>query len=158
MLFETLRPLALKTLAAILIMVAPPIALSIASAHAHEVVSGPNGGPIVDLGSHHLELVARNGHIELFVTDAKGAPVNVANASANLVILAGTKKLTATLAPDGARAENGILAADLALSDRGPYTIVAVVTLSSAKPLQGKFKIEKPLASLALPRNARNAG
>jgi hypothetical protein len=36
---------------------------------AHDVAKGPHGGPVVEAGSHHLELVAKGNGVEVFITD-----------------------------------------------------------------------------------------
>jgi hypothetical protein len=41
---------------------------------AHET-KGPNGGRVADAGSYHVELVARNDVVELYVSDAADKPV-----------------------------------------------------------------------------------
>lgn len=112
------------------------------NAVAHEVKAGPNGGPITDLGEIHLELVMKAQKIDLFVTDAKGDPVDVSEASANLIILAGTKKHATKLAP----VADSVLGNTFAVPDPGPYTVVAIVTIPGKKPYQGRFKISALLA------------
>ncbi len=41
---------------------------------AHDIDRGPNGGRVVDAGDYHVELVARDGGIEVFVTDSDEKP------------------------------------------------------------------------------------
>ena len=36
---------------------------------AHEVKSGPNGGRVVEAGDFHVEMVAKNNTIDVFLTD-----------------------------------------------------------------------------------------
>ena len=111
---------------------------------AHEVKAGPNGGPLVDLGEIHLELVMKANKIDLFVTDAEGATVDVSSASANLIILAGTKKHVVKLGP----VADSILGESFSIPDAGPYTVVAVVIIPGKKPFQGRFTLPELLAFL----------
>jgi hypothetical protein len=41
---------------------------------AHEVEKGPNGGRIVDAGAYHVELVAKDSTIDVFLSDSKDQP------------------------------------------------------------------------------------
>ncbi len=121
------------------------IALGVAyGAKAHEVKAGPNGGPLTDLGEIHLELVMKADKIDLFVTDAEGSPVDVSTASANLIILAGTKKHVVKLGP----VADSILGESFSIPDAGPYTVVAVVVIPGKKPFQGRFTLPELLAFL----------
>lgn len=123
------------------------IALSLAAfltvnSVAHEVKVGPNGGPVTDLGALHLELIMKTEKIDLFVTDAKGDPVDVSNASANVIILAGTKKHVTKLAP----VADSVLGNTFSVPDPGPYTVVVIVTIPGKKAYQGRFKVSALLA------------
>lgn len=70
-----------------------------AQGHSH---SAPNGGQIVNIGKLEAELVARNGEISLFLTDAKDMKVNAASYSASAVVLAkGNEQKTVELTPSG---------------------------------------------------------
>lgn len=113
-------------------------------ASAHEVKAGPNGGPLTDLGDVHLELVMKADKINLFVTDAAGDAIDVSAASANLIILAGTKKHTVKLNP----VADSVLGDSFAIPDAGPYTVIAIVSIPGKKPVQGRFKVSALLAFL----------
>ena len=113
---------------------------------AHEVRSGPNGGPVIDLDDIHLELVMKSQKIELYVTDATGDPVDVSGGSAKAIILAGTKKHTTTLAP----VADSVLGSSFSVPDPGPYTVVVIVTLQGVKPVQGRFKLNELLSLRSL--------
>lgn len=43
-------------------------------AFAHEVEKGPNGGRVADAGEYHIELVAKDKVVDVFVKDAKDQP------------------------------------------------------------------------------------
>ena len=109
-----------------------------AYAIAHEEEVGPNGGLLTDLGDIHLELLMTSEQIDLFVTDAASDPVDVSEGSANLIILAGTKKHSIQLLPT----EDSVLGATFSVPDAGPYTVVAVVKLAGNKSFQSRFKVK----------------
>ena len=56
----------------ILILVAALVAA--VPAFAHEVEKGPNGGRVVDAGEYHVELVAKDKAVDVFIKDAKDQP------------------------------------------------------------------------------------
>ncbi len=115
------------------------------TAMAHEQEAGPNGGAFTDIGSHHLEVVLTKYNLKLFVTGPDESPVDVAGATGNAIILAGTKKSTAKLSPSGGHVMDG----QVAIEDAGPYTVVVIVKLASGEGLQAKFKVNELLTAKA---------
>lgn len=109
----------------------------------HEDKSGPNGGALTDLGSHHLELLLTKGAIKIYVSGADSSPTDITGATGNVIILAGSKKSVAKLAP----LENNILGGDVSIAETGPYTVVAIVKLGDGTGLQAKFKLTELLAA-----------
>ena len=75
-------------------------------ASAHEVEKGPNGGRVADAGTYHVELVAEDNTVDVFLTGAgdkpvsaagfKGTAILVVNGKAQRIVLeaAGDAKLT----------------------------------------------------------------
>ena len=73
---------------------------------AHEVEKGPNGGRVVDAGAFHVELVAKDNTVDVYLTGAgdaavsaagfKGTAILVVNGKPQRIVLeaAGDKKLT----------------------------------------------------------------
>ena len=51
-------------------MLAIATLLLTAPAAAHEISKGPNGGRVVETGTHHVELVVKGRDVDVFVTDA----------------------------------------------------------------------------------------
>ncbi len=64
---------------------------------------GPNGGHIVDAGggTQHLEMVAKDGELTLYVTDANEKPVSTTGGSAEAQVLMSGKKYGVALSPAG---------------------------------------------------------
>ena len=54
---------------------------------AHEPRKGPNGGMVVDAGSYHAELVAKNGEVSLFVSDGAYKPLSANGFKAIAILL-----------------------------------------------------------------------
>jgi hypothetical protein len=73
------------------------LCLIVGSAAAHtdasfEQTPGPHHGRMRMAGPYHLELVAAENDITLYVTDHAGVPVDVAGGSAKVIITSGKKK------------------------------------------------------------------
>ena len=51
------------------------VALTASATLAHEVAKGPNGGPVVDSGGHHVEMVAKGPDLVLFLTGEADKPL-----------------------------------------------------------------------------------
>jgi hypothetical protein len=47
---------------------------------AHEMATGPNGGPVVDSSGHHVEMVAKGAELVLFLTGEGEKPLASAGA------------------------------------------------------------------------------
>lgn len=92
------------TFAAVLALATPALA------HSDSKFSkGPNGGHIVDAGggTQHLEMVAKEGELTLYVTDANEKPVDTAGGSAEAQVLVAGKSLAVALTPAGGHTMKG---------------------------------------------------
>jgi hypothetical protein len=81
----TLRVLLLMTL------------LTAAPALAHEIAKGPNGGRVLDTGQVHVEMVARDNVIDVFLTDKDDKAVPAAGHRGLAVLLVAGKSQRVTL-------------------------------------------------------------
>lgn len=71
---------------------------------AHEPTKGSNGGVVVDAGAHHVELVAQNMDVSLFVSDGAYKPVPAAGFKAVAILLIDGKSHRVELTPaEGSR-------------------------------------------------------
>lgn len=70
---------------------------------------GPNGGHIVDAGggSQHLELVAADGNLTLYVSDQNEKPIETAGGAAEAQVLVSGKNYTVALKPAGSNTMKG---------------------------------------------------
>jgi hypothetical protein len=110
--------------------------LSIApAAFAHEVAKGPHGGPVAEAGHYHVELVARDNLIEVFLTDATDKPVAPAGFKGVAILVNGGKSSRVTLEPTP----------DTRLSGKAAGTVphilkgVVQITAPDGKTAQAKF-------------------
>lgn len=102
--------------------------------HSH---AAQHGGILVDSGHHHVEIVAKDGVLEVYVDDEDGESEDVAKAKASAVVLSGGKKLDVALKPEGdALKGNGDFSA-------GPgTTIVLTLTMPDHDPEQVRVKLK----------------
>ncbi|WP_426960358.1 hypothetical protein [Muricoccus radiodurans] len=79
-------------------ILALPLLLSATPALAHdEGKRGANGGVIGDVGNTHVEVLARDGEIRVWVLGANDRPVSAAGASGSVVVQAGGRQQTVRL-------------------------------------------------------------
>ena len=69
-----------------------------APAFSHEA-KGPNGGRMADAGSYHVELVAKEMRVELYVSDAADKPVPATGFKAVAILTVGGKAQRIVLEP-----------------------------------------------------------
>ncbi len=81
------------------------LAASLAVAQAHEQRVGPRGGALVDAGSYHVELVARDRTVEIFVSDANDEPLAASGFKALAILAVAGKTVRVALqpSPDGTK-------------------------------------------------------
>ncbi|MBB3950549.1 hypothetical protein [Aureimonas jatrophae] len=108
--------------------------LAAGAAQAHEPRKGPNGGTLVDAGSHHVELVAAGTEVKVFVSDISDAPLAPDGFKGTAVVLVGGKPTRVTLAPAG-----GFLSGTLAAPTEGPVKGAVQLTGPDGKTSQAKF-------------------
>lgn len=65
--------------------------------HSHRHTPGPHGGAIGEVGERHVELVARDGEIRIYVLDAQDRPASARGASGSAVVQAGGRNQTIRL-------------------------------------------------------------
>jgi hypothetical protein len=113
------------------------LAVSAGQAFAHgEGKRGSNGGIIGDLGDRHIEMLARDGEIRIWVLDAQDRPVSANGASGSLIVLAQGRQQTIRLEPGEGAAflvGRGDFRADRAMR------VVATMTLPGQAQRQGRF-------------------
>lgn len=103
---------------------------------AHEVAKGPNGGPVVDSGGHHVEMVAKGTELVLFLTEADDKPLaSVGTKNARAIVQDGGKTATVPLQPAEPNKLVGALTQPLASGAR----VVVSATMADGHTVQARF-------------------
>jgi hypothetical protein len=110
------------------LMVAP-------SAFAHDVAKGPHGGPIAEAGDYHVELVARENFVEVFLTDASDKPVSPVGFKGVAILVISGKSSRVALEPTADARLSGKAAGTLPAGLKG----VVQITAPGGKTAQAKF-------------------
>lgn len=114
-------------------LIAKPLA-----ARAHGDAPGPNGGKIGELGNTHVELVARDGELRLYVLDAQDKPTTARGATGSAVVQAAGRNQTLRFEP---------AAGDAYLVARGDFPakgarVVTNVALPGQPSRSARFTVE----------------
>lgn len=100
--------------------------------------SAKHGGLVEHTGHHHLELVAKGGTLELYVTHEDGDAEDTSAAKASATVLADGKTEMVTLSPAGGNALKGSGGFN---AGKGT-TVVVSLTMPDHEPEQVRFKID----------------
>ena len=118
-------------------------------AYAHEnAPAGPNGGEVRDAGKYHLELVAKDAKLALYVTDTQDRKVSTKGAAASATVLSGKERATVKLEPAG---EN-VLSGAAKPQPGSDMKVVVSLTLAGEQSVQARFTplaVAKPEAKAA---------
>ena len=118
------------------ILIAAFLAIASGPAFAHGEARGPNGGVIGDLGDRHIEMLARDGEIRIWLLDSQDKAVSATGASGSLIVLAQGQQRTIRLETGDAGAY---------LVGRGDFRaapgmrVVASLALPGQPPRQARF-------------------
>lgn len=108
----------------------------VSTASAHELAKGPNGGPLVDVAGHHIEMVAKGTELVLILTDAADKPLSSAGTkAARAIVQDAGKTATVALSPVEPNKLVGTLAQPLGTGAR----VVISATLADGRALQARF-------------------
>jgi hypothetical protein len=103
---------------------------------AHGPDKGPNGGVQVDAGSsHHIELVAKDTTLAVYIYDRNDKPIDAHGAKATGIFVIDGKSQRIELKPDGVNRLAGSAPTKLPPSPKGAVQ----VTLPDGQSLQAKF-------------------
>jgi hypothetical protein len=107
-----------------------------ATAYALGPEKGKNGGRQVDAGSYHVELVAKDKTLAVYISDANGAPVDAKGFKATGIFVVGGKAQRIELKPDSANKLSGTSGVPLPADLKGAVQIM----LPSGGTVQAKFE------------------
>jgi hypothetical protein len=110
--------------------------LSSAAAQDHDHAA-KHGGKLVESGHHHLEVVAKEGILEVYVEGEDGNPEDIAAAKATATVLSEGKAETIQLAPAG----NALKGSGSFKAIKGT-AIVITLTLPDHKPEQARITLD----------------
>jgi hypothetical protein len=105
--------------------------------HAHDH-SAKHGGVVEHTGHHHLELVAKGGTLELYVTHEDGEAEDASAAKASATVLADGKTEQVALTPVGGNALKGSGSFN---AGKGT-TVVISLSMPDHEPEQVRFKLD----------------
>lgn len=121
----------MKRLILSLVLAAGPVI-----AHAHEMATGPNGGPVADSAGHHVEMVAKDMELVLFLTEADDKPLASAGTrNARAIVQDGGRTATVALQPAEPNRLVGTLAQPLGPGAR----VVVSATMADGHAVQARF-------------------
>jgi hypothetical protein len=129
-----------KSLTSILSAAAFLFSLSVPPAQAGDEHdhAGQHGGKIVESGHHNLEIVAKDGSLEIYVTGEDGKPEDVTQAKATAAVLSEGKKIDLTLAPQSPAMLKGT---GSFVASSGTI-IVVTLTMPDHHPEQSRIKLD----------------
>ncbi len=104
-------------------------------AFAHDVANGPHGGRVVEAGDYHVELVAKESLIEVFLTDTGDKPVTPAGFKGVAILVIGGKSARVALEATDDTRLSGKAASALPTEPKG----VVQITTPGGKTTQAKF-------------------
>ena len=101
---------------------------------AHDT-KGPNGGRVADAGKYHVEMVAKDTVLDLFVADTADRPVPPEGFKGVAILIVDGKSQRIPLEPADNRKLSGMATAKLPANPKG----VVQLTLPDGKTAQARF-------------------
>jgi hypothetical protein len=109
-------------------------ALLATPAWAHET-TGQHGGSVVDAGSYHIELVANDTAVNLYVTDGASKEVDASAFKGTAILLIDGKPQRIALSPAGGNRLTGTSSAAISKAPKGAVQL----QIPNGTTVQGKF-------------------
>jgi hypothetical protein len=106
------------------------------NAFGHGPTKGPNGGRQVDAGDYHVEMVAKDTTLVVYLHDEKDKPVDARGYKATGIFVIDGKPQRIELKADGGNKLTGTPSAPLPATLKGAVQI----TLPTGKTVQAKFE------------------
>ena len=110
--------------------------LIVTAAFAHGPSKGPNGGPQVDAGDYHVEMVTKDTALTVYLHDENDKPVDAKGHKATGIFVVGGKPQRIELKADSANKLTGTASVPLPPRLKGAVQI----TLPTGKTVQAKFE------------------
>ena len=109
--------------------------LAATTAYAHGPSKGTNGGQLVDAGDYHVEMVAKDMSLSVYINDDQDKPIDAKGFKATGIFVVGGKAQRVELVPQSANKLSGTSQAALPANPKG----VVQITLPNGKTVQAKF-------------------
>jgi hypothetical protein len=100
----------------------------VTQAYAHGPDRGPNGGKQVDAGDYHVEMVAKDTQLAVYLRDDKDKPVDATGFKATGIFVVGGKPQRIELKTESANKLSGTSSVPL------PATLKGAVQITSCRP------------------------
>src|SRR6476660_9222893 len=123
------------TMKAKILAVAATLAMAASAALAHAPKVGVHGGPQVDAGSFHVEIVARGTLLQVYLRDHSDKAVSTQGWKGIAILTVGGTAQRITLTPAGDNQLKGTASVDLPEDPKGAVRL----TTSSGNTVQAKF-------------------
>jgi hypothetical protein len=120
----------IRTLAVVL-----SLCMIVATAYAHGPARGPNGGQMQDLAGGHVELVAQDNEIAVYLFDAENKPMSAQGVAATATVLAQGKQEMVMLQP----ADGNVMRGRGVFLARPGLKVVVSLTLPGQRPQLGRY-------------------
>jgi hypothetical protein len=111
------------------------LCLIVATAYAHGPARGPNGGQMQDLAGGHVELVAHDNEIAVYLFDAEDKPMSAQGVIATVTVLSQGKQETVMLQP----ADGNVMRGRGVFLARPGLKVVVSLTLPGQRPQLGRY-------------------
>ncbi len=114
------------------------VALAVSSAPSlAQIMTGPNGGQMIDAGAFHVELVVKGGDLRVHVFDHVDAPVAVAKATAVVTVMVGEAQEKVTLKPTGGNTLSG----NIVMKRSGPAKVLVLLRVPDQAMAMARFDV-----------------
>ena len=107
----------------------------VAIAYAHGPGGGPNGGQMQDLAGGHVELVAHDNEIAVYLFDAEDKPMSAQGIVATATVLSQGKQETVNLQP----ADGNVMRGRGGFTAKPGLRVVLSLTLPGQRPQLGRY-------------------
>lgn len=111
------------------------LCIIVATAYAHGPARGPNGGQMQDLAGGHVELVAQDNEIVVYLFDAENKPMSAQGVIATATVLAQGKQEIVTLHP----ADGSVMRGRGVFIAQPGLRVVVSLTLPGQRPQLGRY-------------------
>lgn len=115
-----------------------PVAAHAHGDESHETAAGPNGGLFASAGNYHVELLASDGAITVWLTDIGGEPVSTEGMAATVALYRADERVDLGLAPAGG---HNLAVEDPRIQPAEGGRLVLQATAPDGEPIEARFDL-----------------